>query len=70
VPAYGTVRHGETGLRVENTVSAWKSALEKLVTQPALRKRLITNAWRYLLEERTVATATSMWLTALNSCLD
>jgi glycosyltransferase involved in cell wall biosynthesis len=69
VPAYGTVRHGETGLRVENTVSAWKSALERLITQPALRERLTVNAWHYLLKERTVASAASKWLDALEDLI-
>jgi glycosyltransferase involved in cell wall biosynthesis len=70
VPAYSTVRHGETGLCVENTVSAWESALERLVTQPALRTRLAINAWWYLLSERTVAVAASIWLSALECLID
>jgi processive 1,2-diacylglycerol beta-glucosyltransferase len=69
VPAYSVVRHGETGLRVENTVTAWKSALEQLVMQPALREQLAANAWRYLLEERTVAAAADLWLAALDCLL-
>jgi glycosyltransferase involved in cell wall biosynthesis len=69
VPAYGTVRHGETGLCVENTVSAWESALEQLITQPALRERLTVNAWHYLLKERTVASAASKWLDALEDLI-
>lgn len=71
VPAYaGTVRHNETGLRVENTMAAWESALETLITQPALRARLAANAWRYLLSERTVAAAASTWLAALEYLLN
>lgn len=69
VPAYNTVRHGETGLCVENTVTAWESALEALITQPLLREQLTTNAWSYLLQERTVASAASKWLDALKDLI-
>lgn len=71
VPAYaGTVRHGETGLRVENTVAAWEAALETLIAQPGLRRELAANAWRYLLAERTVASAADGWLAALDRLLN
>jgi glycosyltransferase involved in cell wall biosynthesis len=45
VPPYtGHVRDGETGLLVENREDAWAAALERLVGDPELRRRIARNA--------------------------
>jgi glycosyltransferase involved in cell wall biosynthesis len=38
--AYGTVRHGETGLLCEDAPEAWEAALEAMCGDAALRERL------------------------------
>jgi glycosyltransferase involved in cell wall biosynthesis len=41
VPAFeGSVRHGETGLLVDNDTAAWKATIERVLDDPPLRGRL------------------------------
>lgn len=68
VPAYtGSVHHGETGLLVPNDPAAWAEALHRLVASPELRRRLASNARRYVAEERTLAQRAPAWVDALAS---
>lgn len=69
-PAYaGTVRHRETGWLVENTIEAWIDALEILINDVALRKRIACNATDYLYTERIVTRSATDWLTAFERLL-
>ncbi|MBN2391080.1 MAG: hypothetical protein JXR84_10160 [Anaerolineae bacterium] len=70
VPAYATtVRHGETGWLAENTSQAWGEALDTLIRDSVLRKRMATAATRYLYTERIVQRAAEYWLAALEKLL-
>jgi processive 1,2-diacylglycerol beta-glucosyltransferase len=70
VPAYeSTVRHGETGLLVENDVDAWVHAIDSLVTDADLRCRLSRGAVSYLYGERTLDVCASAWTHSLHSVL-
>lgn len=56
VPPYNeSVQDGHTGLLVENTEEDWFRALERLVTDSALRERLGRGARSQVLERRTLA---------------
>lgn len=70
VEAYaGTVRHGETGLLVENTRAAWEEALERLLADDDLRSHIATEARRYLHAERVLAVRAPDWPAALRRLL-
>jgi processive 1,2-diacylglycerol beta-glucosyltransferase len=70
VPAYmDTVRHGETGWLVENTSQAWVEALDTLIRDSMLRKRIAAAATRYLYTERIVQRAAGRWLAALEQLM-
>lgn len=60
-----TVRDGETGLLVPNSVAAWEEGLERLIGDPALRARLATGAADYLRRERTLAVLAPRWTAAV-----
>ncbi len=68
VPAYmGSVVHGETGWLAENTTEAWVEALETLILDASLRRRIASNARQYLYSERIVARAVQYWVDAFES---
>ena len=70
VPAYAeTVRHGETGWLAENTSPAWVEALDTLIRDNTLRKRMATAATCYLYTERIVRHAAGYWLAALEELI-
>jgi len=70
VPAYmGSVVHGETGWLAENTTEAWVEALETLILDASLRRRIAFNARQYLYAERIVARAARYWIDAFESLL-
>lgn len=70
VPAYAdTVCDGQTGLLVENTVAAWRDALERLVRDDGLREALAVGAARYLYRERVLATCAPRWAEAIGALL-
>jgi GT2 family glycosyltransferase/glycosyltransferase involved in cell wall biosynthesis/SAM-dependent methyltransferase len=62
VPAYDTVRNGETGLVVPNEVDAWIAALQRLAAEPDLGRSLVGNAREYVLEERLLSSQASAYL--------
>lgn len=70
VPAYAeTVRHNETGWLAENTVQAWVEALDNLIRDSTLRRRIATAATRYLYTERIVSRAAGRWLDAFEELM-
>ncbi len=60
-----TVRDGETGLLVPNSVAAWEDGLERLIGDAALRTRLTTGAADYLRRERSLAVMAPRWTAAV-----
>ena len=60
-----TVRDGETGLLVPNSIAAWEDGLERLIGDAALRARLATGAADYLRRERSLAVMAPRWTAAV-----
>lgn len=68
VPAYSaTVRDGETGLLVDNSVEAWQAALERLIEDSDLRRRLARGAHEYLWSQRVLAVCAGHWREAIEN---
>lgn len=66
VPAYrSSVKHLETGFLVENEVTNWTEALEKLLNDEALRHGIAKNAYNELYSQRILAKCSQRWLDAL-----
>jgi glycosyltransferase involved in cell wall biosynthesis len=56
VSAYrGTVRHGITGMMVDNSPRSWSAAIAQLVEEPELRRRIAVNAQEDVLAHHTLA---------------
>ena len=69
-PAYeASVKHAQTGLLVENSISAWEEALETLLTDDELRMRIAGNAARNLYDRRILAHSAHRWLSTLEELL-
>jgi glycosyltransferase involved in cell wall biosynthesis len=69
VPAYAsTVRHFGTGCLVENTQAGWSDALEQLISDATLRKKMAHKATQYLYANRVLARCAKMWVEALEKC--
>jgi glycosyltransferase involved in cell wall biosynthesis len=69
-PAYASsVRHLETGWVAENDVNAWSEALEMLLCDHTLRRRLAANASRHVCSERILARSAHRCLEALDHLL-
>ncbi|SET96009.1 glycosyltransferase [Lacrimispora sphenoides] len=61
-PAYSsTICNGENGLIVDANPSSWFAALERLVLEPELRKRIAYNAYTDLHTNRLVCVAAQKW---------
>lgn len=58
-PYRHAVRHGETGLLVENTTDAWVQALRLLIDHPEERARLADNAFRDVIAHHTLEAQSS-----------
>lgn len=70
VPAYaGTVRHGETGMLVDDAPASWAQALELLIDDEGLRAMIATNARDYVRSERTLERCAPAWLAAIDAIL-
>ena len=70
VPAYNaTVQHRQTGWLAENTPEAWEDALESLIADPELRRHLASQAYQYLVSERTLAQRAPDWVAAVHHLL-
>lgn len=71
VPAYeSTVRHRQTGWLVDNKVEAWLEALEALLADEPLRRKVARQAAEYLYTERTLARRARDWLGLLENLLN
>lgn len=66
----GTVKPGETGLLVNNTLEDWTNAVQSLIDNPQLRLDLINNARDYLYEERILAKCWPDWLRVLEEAVE
>lgn len=67
MPVYErTVRHLETGYLAENTVAGWTEALERLITDAALRQTLAHNARDYVWNNRMLAQCAPQWVAAFH----
>ena len=70
MPVYeSSVRHMETGWVAENEPSAWIEALEKLISNTALRLRMGFHASRYLYTNRVLAHCARARLQPIDSVL-
>jgi processive 1,2-diacylglycerol beta-glucosyltransferase len=70
-PAYAaTVRDGETGMLADDDPASWTAALDRLVTDGALRGRIARGARRYLASERTLEHTAERWPDALAALVD
>lgn len=68
VPAYAsTVREGESGLLAGDDPDEWESALDRLVTDMALRHTIAHGAARQLHRERTLARCAPTWVDAIDA---
>lgn len=68
LPVYAeSVRQGETGLLAANDTASWVQALRSLIEQPDLRRKLASNARRYLYDERILAVRATDWADALKA---
>jgi glycosyltransferase involved in cell wall biosynthesis len=69
-PAYDeTVRHGESGLVVDNASASWEAALDGLVIDESLRETIARGAHRQLLRERTLQRCAPTWIDAIDAVL-
>ena len=59
----------QTGWVAENDVNAWSEALEMLLCDHTLRRRLAANASRHVCSERILARSAHRWLEALDHLL-
>ncbi len=66
-PYRGTVRHGETGLLAANEPEAWSEALESIVCDAALRKRLRAAATAEVHGKRMLGTNATLWKDAIEA---
>jgi glycosyltransferase involved in cell wall biosynthesis len=69
VPAYTSVKHGETGWLARNDIDSWIEALETLIARPELRQRLARAAADYVYGERVLARQGGAWVGALEELL-
>ncbi len=71
VPSYAeTVRHMETGWLAEDSPAAWIEALESLLADAALRRRLAEQAQSYVFAQRTLQHCATAWSAALRSIME
>jgi len=68
-PYQSSVQHLENGWLAENTPDAWEEALETLIADVTLRRRIAHNAMRYLYQHRTLARRAGDWLQAVQTWL-
>lgn len=69
-PAYaGTVRHGDSGWLADDNEASWSHAIETLVTDGSVRRRLARGARRYLYAQRTLKQTAHLWPDAIERLL-
>jgi processive 1,2-diacylglycerol beta-glucosyltransferase len=69
VPYQDSVVNGETGLLVDDDPADWREALERLIVESDLRRRLADNAHRYLMTERVLAVCAGQWRQAIQAIM-
>lgn len=70
VEPYRCVRHGETGLLVDNTEEAWLAAIESLIEQPERRMALAQAAQREVFERYALQTNVQRYAEAYRAVLE
>lgn len=71
VPAYkNTVRHLETGYLVESDAASWETALERLLSDVALRDNLARNAEQYVTTTRMLKQNFEIWRDAITEIFE
>jgi len=65
-PYPATVRSGVNGMVVENDVEEWYRAMEALVLDEDLRRRLAACAYEHVVTERTLDARAGDWIRAIN----
>ncbi len=71
VPVYTpTVQHLENGWLANNTVEAWVTALEALIMDAALRRRLADKAHQYLHAKRVLVRRSVAWVNAIAQLIE
>lgn len=65
-PYPAAVRNGVTGIIVENEVQAWYEAMEALVRDGALRRRMGASAFEHVVTDRMLEIRAVDWLRAIN----
>ena len=61
IPYRRAVRHGENGLLTENTPEAWAGALDTLISDEPLRRRLAETARKEAGSKYSLAAAAALW---------
>lgn len=69
-PAYHCIRHGETGLLVDNTEAAWLEAIESLIEQPERRMALAQAAQREVFDRYSLQTQVGVYAEAYRSTVE
>jgi len=65
VPVYAeTIRHLATGYLTPNAMEAWVEALETLIADEAMRRRLAENAHEFVWSHRTLRQCAERWTEA------
>lgn len=55
------IKNNETGKLVENTVAAWKQALEEFASNPSLRKKIADTAFEDVCQNHHIKKAAASW---------
>lgn len=64
-PYTKSVREGVTGVLVQNTISAWMAAVNKLIIEKSLRKEISEHAYSDVLEKHSVHSVSLVWAECL-----
>jgi len=64
------VRHGKTGLLVEHTPDAWAEAIERTITDTAMRKRLQIAGHTWVQRKHSIARHWTKWVSAYQKILN
>lgn len=65
-PYSDTITSGENGVLVENTESAWISALEGLIQDKERRQKIATNAQNFVATQHNIQRSVDAWSIAVN----
>ena len=70
IPPYShNVKHGETGLLVENNDEAWFEAMKNLITHENLRNKITAETRQWVEEQRSIPIVAGYWIELFNRIL-